>query len=107
MRHRVACQSLAESLDSYGQNTGAFSTQFTRWGRVEPIGGREYPGGNQDRSETTHRVTIRRDTSTATMTPKWRLLINTVVYDIKALRDLDLEHKFIEIDAAERTDGGS
>lgn len=59
MRTRVEIQSRVTTQDTYGAVTETWSTVATRWGRVEPLSGREQWQAQQVRPDVTHRVTLR------------------------------------------------
>lgn len=65
LRHRVTLQTLSESADSFGQKVQTYTAAGTFWANVVPLAGREAEIAHQARAETTHKVTLRYQGSTA------------------------------------------
>ena len=106
MRHRLAFQTRAESRDAFGQDTGSWSTQFTRWGSIEAVSGGERFQAQQAQANMTHNMVVTYDSETVTVDPTWRVSFDSRIFEIVATFDPGEMHKTIELQTRERTDGG-
>ncbi len=59
-RYRLEFQKLVEAEDSVGAPKDSYETDFTVWGAVETLSGREYWEAQKANSETEGRIRIRR-----------------------------------------------
>jgi SPP1 family predicted phage head-tail adaptor len=60
LRHRLQVQRLGTPTpDAFGALTQNWGVIATRWGRVEPLSGRELFAARQVQADVTHRVTMR------------------------------------------------
>ena len=73
LRERVTLQQRAETLDSIGENTGAWSDLVTVWASAEPLSGREYfaQGQQQQTIDVRFRIRYRSDV-TGLLRVVWR-----------------------------------
>lgn len=100
-RFRISIQSSTDSTNSVGEPVESFSTvsNGTVWASIEPISGREYQAVQQIAAETTHKVTIR---YLSGITPKYRVLYGSRVFDILAVRDVEERGRVTELLCRER-----
>lgn len=89
-----------------GQLVENESEQFSRWCKVDGLYGIEYNVGNQQISDVTHRVTLRSDSDTRTITASWWLDLpdSTRVDVIYAFDRTNLKME-VELLCRERVDG--
>lgn len=73
---RVTFQRVTVTRDETGEPDEDWNDLTTRWARVEPLTGRETDGPLQTRAEVDYRVTVRRDATTRTLTPRDRAVRN-------------------------------
>lgn len=59
LRHRVAIQTLTETVTAGGDITEAWATSATRWAKVEPLDGSEKYEAGAQQQRLTHKVTMR------------------------------------------------
>lgn len=88
LRRRVTLQSPTTSRDAYGDDVPTWSTEFSRWGGVEPLGGSEFWDGQQETAVQSIRVVLRYDTSTATIEPDWRVKYGQKLFDIEYIENV-------------------
>lgn len=80
LRERVTIQQRAVSLDSIGENTGAWSALATVWASAEPLTGREYFAAGQQQQTVDVRFRMRyRDDVTGAMRLLWRGVPHDIV----------------------------
>lgn len=80
LRERVTIQQRAVSLDSIGENVGAWSELATVWASAEPLRGREYFAAGQQQQTVDVRFRIRyRADVTGSMRIVWRDVPHDVV----------------------------
>lgn len=85
--------------DIYGTDTWSSLGQF--WGSVSPISGQERIVADQVSSDVTHKIFIRRNAVTATLTPADRIVYGTREFDIKSVlnvNDRDQEMQFYAVE---------
>jgi len=78
--------------------SGSWSTFATVWAEIEPISGREYIEGRQDRGELTHVVTIR---YLAGVRPDMRISFEGRYLKIAAVRNPEERDRSLELDCTE------
>jgi len=94
LRHSVAIQAHATSIDSYGGNVGSWSTVATVRAAIEPVSGTEARRDGQTAAEQVVRVVMRYRSD---LTEQHRLLWGSVVYNIKSLACRDEARRWLEL----------
>ncbi|RII82737.1 phage head closure protein [Neopusillimonas maritima] len=92
LRHRLELQEQQEIQDP---NTGAITKEWVAlrevWASVEGVNGREFLAASAEQSATTWRITLHYQT----VSPKWRIVWDGVVFNIKAiLPNNNRSHRF-------------
>jgi SPP1 family predicted phage head-tail adaptor len=88
-RIEVQAQRLPVLRDEIGGVTEVWERVGLRWAQVEPLQGRELEAARAIEARVTHRVTLR---YMAGLTPQHRLLLETRVFNIAAVLDLEERH---------------
>lgn len=92
LRHRLTIQVNTPSYastgttDSWAAVSDAYSDGGVVWGRIDRLRGYEAVEARQVNSRTTHRVTIRYNSS---LTPKHRLLFGSRAFYVTGVVDID------------------
>jgi len=95
LRHRITFQECQKTPDGHGGfDVAGWSDVVTVWAGIEPISGREYFYAQQIKAEVTHKVRIRYRTG---ITEEMRIKYGERILEIEAVRDLNEQHKVIEI----------
>lgn len=94
MRHRVAIQRRTVAQNSYGEAVPTWSTLATRWGRLEPLTGREAWQAQQARPDVTHRLTLR---YYAGLLHRDRVQIDGATYQVESVTNPDGRKRFHEL----------
>ena len=94
MRDRVTLQTVSEARDTHGEPIQTAATFATRWGKLEPLGGRENFEAQQLRSTVDHRITMRHLPG---VTPKMRAVVGSRTFDIQAVSNPDERKRFTEL----------
>lgn len=84
LRHRVTLQRHTPTQDAYGGETMAWSDLGTRWAAVEPLSGREWFQAQQFNAETSIRVRVRHDSTTAAMKADDRIQFGSRTLELTA-----------------------
>lgn len=96
-RKRVAFQRLDTTADTYGNPTsGTWATFLTVWGRLREVGGREMVAGAGLEAAMMATVTVRSSTLTRAVTAADRMLIDSVEWNIRSIRNPDEQGGEIE-----------
>ena len=59
LRHRVAIQNPATSVDNFGGRSASFSTAETVFASIDPVRGTELQNADQTKARITHKITMR------------------------------------------------
>lgn len=98
-RHRLTLQTItAQNPDAAGQSQPTWTTATTRWGKVEPLTGRELFRAQQLAADVTHRITIRHH---GTLTAAGRILFGSRVFNLLLILNPLEKNKTLEILAKE------
>ena len=100
LRHRVTVQEQIDTPDGMGGRERGWRTTMRIMAKVTPKAGKESERDAGLKTEQAYTLHCRH---TEAITPKHRLLFGTLVLDVKAVRDLELMGRWLEIDA---TQGG-
>lgn len=92
MRYRIDIQSRTVSQDSYGQAVETWTTVAIRWGRIEPLSGRELWQAQQVRPDLTHKITMR---YYAGLTPKERLKFGSRYFEVTSVLNIDEQKRYM------------
>lgn len=96
------CQS-TPSTNADGQLVESASDYVRRWAKVRTVGGSERPVAGQLTADLTHRVRLRYDAQTKSITPKmWLLLEDGTRLDIQRVVDVDRAHVELELECNQR-----
>lgn len=86
LRHRVAVQKAVETQSSSGEITVEWQILNWTWAAIMPLEGREFDAANQVKSESSHEIRLRYDSS---LTSEHRILYGTRVFEINAVLNVD------------------
>lgn len=104
-RHRMGVLTRSGVSENRGDmNSETWAVSFTRFASIEPIRGREYLAQDRTKSEATHRIRMRYDSQTSTITARNRLRQGSNDYQIisppinsgSRNRELEIMVKLIE-----------
>lgn len=98
MRTAIAIQERIETRDTFGGPTLTWSTVATRWGRVEPLSGRELWQAQAARPDVSHRITLRHYDG---LTPRHRLLVGSRVFNIESVLNIEEKGRVSQVMAKE------
>lgn len=94
LRHRISVLQKQTTTDPDGYPTETWEPFFSAWAQVEPIAGREYFQAAAVQAQHQVRFTMRYRKD---ITPDMRLRYNGQEYEIKAVLDLEGQHKWLQI----------
>ena len=100
LRHRVAIQTQATSLNTYGDPDQTWTTDETVWASIESTSGSEVDIGEGQAGIITHRIFIR---YTANATPKKRLLFGSRVFGIVTVLNHEERNEFMQLQCKEES----
>ena len=100
LRHRVAIQTQATSVDTYGEPDQTWTTDETVWASIEPISGNEVDNGDGQTGIVTHRVFMR---YTANATTKKRLLFGSRKFGIESVLNHEERNEYLQLRCREET----
>ena len=101
-RHLLTFETRAEALDVYGEATLTYTTLATVWGKLEAVTARERFESQQNRSEVSHKITVRYGSSYAGLKAEDRITLGSRVFDIVQPIDREGRTRELEILALER-----
>jgi len=100
---RVAIYRDTGSVNADGQRLENDAMVARRWAKVEPAGGGERFANQQQHAETTHKVRMRSDTITRTLSGRdWIRLRDGTRLDVLRAYDVDLRRVEIALECKER-----
>ena len=94
LRHRIELHSPTASRDSYGAQTETYAKYATVWGRIEPLRGLELIHAQEVQLETTHKCTIRYNSS---VDGKDRIIFGTRTFEITSIINPEERNKYLEM----------
>lgn len=101
---RVTICKNVPTVNTDGQKVEAESEWIQRWASVRPISGQERFLAQQTQADVTHRVRMRSDTQTRTITAEmWLKLRDGTRLDIKRTFDLNVRRVEMELECNQRT----
>lgn len=101
---RITLQRATASDDGFSsEGTLTWSDLATVWAEVSPVSDGERWRAGEVAAHITHRFRIRWSSTTATLTPKDRILYQGRVFDISGVKEID-RRKFLELTASARDD---
>ena len=99
LRHRVAIQSQATTLNTYGEPDQTWSTDETVWASIDPVSGNETMSAESIQSIISHTVTMR---YTSNASAKKRLLFGARVFGILSVIDNMERNRMLVLDCEEQ-----
>lgn len=96
-RHRVAFDEPNPSEGPSGQAVAGWEPMMTLWADIEPISGRESVVAAAQAAEVDTLIRIRYSQQAAAIVPTWRARFRDVVYDIKAVANVNMRDRKIEL----------
>lgn len=87
LRQRIALQAPTAATNARGGRTNTWATFATKYGSVEALRGSEALTGERPASAITHRVELRSDEETRTLTAKHRLQWSGLTFEIVSVFD--------------------
>ena len=95
LRKLITIQQQSATNDEYGAQIISWSSfGIDRWADVEPLQGREYFAGQQFNSKVDTKFILR---YVAGVTPKMRILYNSLSYDIESVINVDERNRELQI----------
>ncbi len=95
LRKLITIQQQSATQDEYGAQIVTWSSfGVDRWAQIEPLSGREYFAGQQFQSKVDTKFVLR---YVAGVTPKMRILCNSLPYDIESVINIDERNKELHI----------
>ena len=102
LRHLVSIQRVGStSINSFGESSDSWSTLAQRHASIQPLTGRERFSAAQAQSDVSHKIGLRADSVTRSLTPKDRIAYGSRVFNIRAVLNKDERNREIEILATE------
>lgn len=96
LRHRVVIQNYSVAQDDYGAPVKTWSNEFTVWGAVEPLSGREYLDAREMQAEVTTRIRVRYRGDVTYSTDK-RATWDGHTYDIESVIEVEGRRREIHL----------
>lgn len=105
-KHRIVIQSLSETIDDFGAPVSTWSTQSTVWSAIKPMSGNERFVHEQLEATATHKFTIRYQSAleNIAVVGRYRITWNSRIFNIRQVRNIETENRFLEIIAEENVD---
>ena len=96
-------QRVETTQNEFGEIEPTWSRMYYRHATVAPLSGREYIQAQAVNAEVTHQVTLRADTETLELTPKWRIGIEGTdrVFVVLAVRNINERSRELVVMAKE------
>jgi SPP1 family predicted phage head-tail adaptor len=102
LRHRLTFQARPlQSGDEFGTYEGDFEDEFTVWAAVKPKLGGEDVLAARLTGKNLLNITVRYSAQSAQITPDWRVVHGTKLYNLRSVIDPDGKRMWIEILAEE------
>lgn len=99
---KVKASPTRDAQEEYNPTSSSnWETLATRWAAFKTRGGSERFASDMIQAGQTHRVYVRYDATTATVTPAMRLNMNSRIFNILAAADEDEQRKWIVMDVVE------
>lgn len=103
LNKRLTFLKLVDSVDELGQKTKRLKEIKEVWGSLYPVRGAEFYEIQKIQSKTTHKCYVRFFDGVDT---NCFIRYQNHIYSVESVLDVDLEHKMLEIQCAEYTNGG-
>lgn len=102
-KHRIVIESYTQTVDSFGAPVEAWSAFATVWAAIKPMSGNEQVIQEQLQATATHKFTIRyrSDLEDPTTSAKYRISWNSRLFNIRQVRNIETENRFLELVAEE------
>lgn len=99
LRKLITIQQQGISSDEFGAQVITWSTYYIAWADAQPLQGREYFAGQQFQSKVDTKFVLR---YVAGVTPKMRILCNSLPYDIESVINIDERNRELHIMCSRR-----
>lgn len=96
-RHRVDFDQPGTSKGASGQQVTSWTPYATLWADIEPISGRERVVAAAEVAEVDTWIRVRYSRQAAMIQPSWRARFRGIVYDIKAVANVSMADRKIEL----------
>jgi SPP1 family predicted phage head-tail adaptor len=96
LRFRVDIEQPTPTTDAAGGEVPAFEPYATVWADIMPLKGRERLASDQVVAEVDTRIVVRWSEQIDAVTPKWRIVHDGAVYDIKFVGHIGLRQREVE-----------
>lgn len=97
-RHRLTIQKKTETADAIGGTIETWVTDFSRWGHVRPLSGREVFEADQLQTRQSHMISLRFTSSISTQN---RILHRSRLFHIMSVRNPDERERVTELGCME------
>jgi len=105
LNRRVKVYRQSTTTDAVNAPVLSFTLLTTIWARYTPVSDSERVASSQVNAQITARFVVRYSSLTSVITPKDRLQLDGITYDISAIKEIE-RRRWLELTAAARTDGG-
>lgn len=105
-KHRIVIQDYTEAVDDFGAPVETWGTLTTVWAYIKPMSGGERVIQEQLQATATHKFTVRyiADLEDIASSARWRISWDSRLFNIRQVRNIDTENRFMEIIAEENVD---
>lgn len=97
LRHRIRIERPVVTLTSAGEPIASWAEVDTVWAAVAPTTGREYFLRDQVRDEVDTAILMRWSPNVAAMDPTWRVVFQSVEYDVQAVLEADMRNRQMRV----------
>ena len=99
LRHSIEIQAATTSQDSFGEPDATYSTHCVRPASVRTMSAAERLRNDIDLADEVMMFMVRYDATTATVTPKMRILYRGRYFNIESVRNVEERDRMIELAA--------
>lgn len=97
LRHKVSIESETVTNDAQGGIIRTWAHVFYAFASIAPIRGKEYFQSQQMQSDTSHKITLRYNSETSTITTAHRIAFDSRCFNIQSIIDINERNKIIEL----------
>ena len=97
-RHRITIQKKTEARDAIGGTVETWTTDFSRWGHIRPLSGREVFEAEQLQTRQSHMISLR---FTASISTQNRILFQSTLFHIMSVKNPDVRKRVTELGCME------
>jgi SPP1 family predicted phage head-tail adaptor len=94
LRHQVTLETQSTILDTFGEESNAWTATATVWASIEPISGRERLLASGTQADITHRIRMRYRSGVA---PRMRVTFGTRHFDIVSVANREERNRELEL----------